>query len=221
MAKKEANEPACVGEEYPRKSVPVPAGDSKDETALNFARMAVSPELAAYRAINAVESKSGVGEQLDVPSLLTILQEQATAANSNDPSQIGAMLINQATALQSLFARLTEKALSTERISNCEAFMRMALRAQSQCRSTLETLSSIKTPSIVYAEQANVTTGPQQVNNHVSNSSHVREIKNGQTKLSGESNELQPDSRASSYEGQVDTTLETLGEIDWAKVGRR
>ncbi len=38
---------------------------------------------------------------------------------------------------------------------NIEGFMRMALRAQSQCRTTLETLAAIKNPPSVYARQAN------------------------------------------------------------------
>jgi len=72
-------------------------------------------------------------------------------------------LINQATALQALFVRLSEKAVGERFMPNLEAFMRLALRAQSQCRATLETLAAIKNPPIVYARQANVTTGPQQV----------------------------------------------------------
>jgi hypothetical protein len=58
----------------------------------------------------------------------------------------------------------------------------MALRAQSQCRATLETLAAIKNPPIVYARQANVTTGPQQINNGVA-SPRAREIENEQTRF--------------------------------------
>jgi len=44
--------------------------------------------------------------------------------------------------------------------------MRLALRAQSQCRATLETLAVIKNPTTVaYVRQANIANGPQQVNN--------------------------------------------------------
>ena len=43
--------------------------------------------------------------------------------------------------------------------------MRLALKAQGQCRTTLETLATIKNPPVVYARQANFATGPQQVNN--------------------------------------------------------
>jgi hypothetical protein len=43
--------------------------------------------------------------------------------------------------------------------------MRMALKAQNQCRMTLETLATIKNPPAVFARQANIADGPQQVNN--------------------------------------------------------
>ena len=43
--------------------------------------------------------------------------------------------------------------------------MRLALKAQSQCRTTLDTLASIKNPPVVFARQANIAQGPQQVNN--------------------------------------------------------
>ena len=46
-------------------------------------------------------------------------------------------------------------------------FLRLAYKAQSQCRSTLQALSDIKNPSVVYAKQANITHGNQQVNNGV------------------------------------------------------
>src|SRR5690606_26950893 len=44
-------------------------------------------------------------------------------------------------------------------------YMRLALKAQSQCRTTLETLAAIKNPPVVFAKQANIAHGPQQVNN--------------------------------------------------------
>lgn len=44
-------------------------------------------------------------------------------------------------------------------------YLRLALKAQSQRRATLETLATIKNPPVIYAKQANIANGPQQVNN--------------------------------------------------------
>ncbi len=152
---------------FPRKAVPLKLerGDSEETAAGKFAKLTTSSELAAYRVINASETKSGIGEQIDVPTLIDQLREQAVAVNRGELAHAEAMLMNQATALQSLFARLAERGMGCDGIQAFEANMRMALRAQSQCRATLETLAAIKNPPIVYAQQANVTTGPQQINN--------------------------------------------------------
>ena len=79
--------------------------------------------------------------------------------------------------------------------------LRLALKAQSQCRATVETLAEIKNPAVIYARQANVTTGPQQENNGVP--SRAREIETEQSKLSGGSRELLPDTRASQNESRI------------------
>jgi len=50
-------------------------------------------------------------------------------------------------------------------IPGFEANLRYALRAQAQCRATLETLAVIKAGPPVFARQANIAHGPQQVNN--------------------------------------------------------
>ena len=43
------------------------------------------------------------------------------------------------------------------------------LRAQSQCRATIETLAVIKNPqAVAFVRQANIAAGPQQVNNGMS-----------------------------------------------------
>ena len=49
-----------------------------------------------------------------------------------------------------------------------ERYLRLALRAQGQCRATLETLGVIKNPPTVFAKQANIAAGPQHVNNTLS-----------------------------------------------------
>src|ERR1700738_2330839 len=50
-------------------------------------------------------------------------------------------------------------------LDSAERLLRLAFRAQSQSRATVETLGNMKNPPMVFASQANMTTGPQQVNN--------------------------------------------------------
>lgn len=221
MAGKSRNKVKHEAEVFPRKAVPVNAGETEEETFRNHAGVTTSPELAAHRVIHAAEHNSGLGEHIDVPTMLTTLREQSKLVNDGDLKRAESMLINQATALQSLFARLTEKAMGAEYMSNFEGFMRMALRAQSQCRTTLDTLSAIKNPPIVYAKQANIAQGHQLVNNGAAVPSRAREIENEQTQLSGGINELCQNTGASGIAKKDDSPLETLGEIDRTKVRRR
>jgi hypothetical protein len=123
------------------------------------------------------------------------------------------MLINQATALQTLFSRLVERSMGHSHLPNMESLMRMALRAQNQCRMTLETLSTIKNPPIVYARQANVTTGPQQINNGSAAPSRAREIENEQSKLLEHNHGERLDPRTEGAAGSIDPALETVGAV--------
>ena len=151
--------------------------------------MMVSPELAAYRVLSSADSMGSMVKMwggIDVPSLTDELRDQAAAVNRGELNHVEAMLMNQATALQSLFARLSERGMSCDTIVPFEANLRMALRAQSQCRATLETLAAIKNPPIVFAKQANINqgNGNQQVNNGTSDpASPAGEIINQQSEL--------------------------------------
>jgi len=206
-------------EKYPRKAITCQSGASIDEQGRSYAKLITSAELAAYRVISMMQPKN-LADEIDTPTLLTTLRDQAAAVQSGDLEHAEAMLINQASSLQALFVRLSERAMEQTQLPNLEGFMRLALRAQSQCRATLETLAAIKNPPIVYARQANVTTGPQQINNGTAAPTQARKIETEQTQLSGRTHELQPDTRASGYASRVNTALETLGEIDRAEVRR-
>jgi hypothetical protein len=219
MARKPGKPEARVAEEYPRKAVTCQSGPSIDEQGRNYAKLITSAELAAYRVIGMMQPKN-LADEIDTPTLLATLRDQAAAVQGGDLAHAEAMLTNQASSLQALFVRLTERAMEQTHMPNLEGFMRLALRAQSQCRATLETLSAIKNPPIVYARQANVTTGPQQINNGTAAPMQAREIENEQFQLSGGVNELLPDARASGNASGANQALETLGKVDWAKVPR-
>jgi hypothetical protein len=201
----------------PRKAVQIHQGVTDDETRRNYAVVATSPELAAYRVINGAEHKSGLGESIDVPALMAYLREQAQTVNGGNLEHAEAMLMNQATALQSLFARLAERAMTCDTVPSFDANMRMALRSQSQCRATLETLAAIKNPApVAFVRQANISAGLQQVNNGLppTEPPRAREIKSTPIKLSEVENELPPNIGASTLAIGADSQVEALAAID-------
>jgi len=74
----------------------------------------------------------------------------------------------------------------------------------------------VKNPPVVYARQANVTTGPQQINNNL-NLTRTRENQNSPNQLLGAVDELRPDTRTSGSAVKDDPPLEAVGAIYGAK----
>ena len=187
-----------------------------------YAEFMTGGPMVALRIMRASEKSAGYEADLDYPALLALLREHGEAVNAGNLQQAEAMLINQATALQTVFARLVERGMSCTEIPAFEMNLRMGLRAQAQCRATLETLAAIKNPpSVAFVRQANIAAGPQQVNNGVPGpvraDARARKIESTPTKLSGGSNELRQDTGASALAGRGDPQMEAVGEIDRAE----
>lgn len=128
-------------------------------------RMATKPSNNAAVVIEKFV-KRDFGEQ-SPGALAEALSESAKKVIGGNMDQVEEMLISQAHSLQSIFVNMAGRASKAEHFENLERFMRMAMKAQNQCRMTLETLATIKNPPVVYAKQANIANGPQQVNNGI------------------------------------------------------
>lgn len=137
------------------------------EKAQASAKLFLSPSVNA--AAVAVEYlKQPFGDEQDMGALVDCLSGSVKDVWAGDMRRAEAMLYGQATALQAIFTNLARRANSQEYLKHMETFMRLALKAQSQCRATLETLATIKAGPAIFARQANIAHGPQQVNNGVS-----------------------------------------------------
>lgn len=173
-----------------------------------------SPEVASGRVIAAVEGKSAP----EIQDILSELRRQAEAIQNGDMTRAEAMLINQAAALQALFTHNIELASVNGQLGHRVELTKLALRAQSQCRATLETLSAIKNPPVVYAKQANIAHGHQQVNNHTptapdSVAPRRRKKIKPQSQLLEDTDGQRLDTRATSPTSRTDSAVETMGEI--------
>jgi hypothetical protein len=173
-----------------------------------LAREITSPELAAYTVANCAESPTKLSQYLDLKATTEELRAQAAAVHTGDLSRAESMLMGQATGLQSLFASLVNRAHGSELLSQFETYMRLALKAQSQCRATLATLSNIKNPPVVYARQANIAHGPQQVNNGTRAENY-----SAPTEQSGGPHELLQNSRTPAAPFGNDPSMETVGAV--------
>jgi hypothetical protein len=130
-------------------------------------------------------------------------------------SRCEAMLFSQANALQSIFTSLARRAVCQEYLKQYQCYMAIALKAQNQCRMTLETLSLIKNPP-VFARQANIAHGPQQVNNGTPPPAPAREenSQSEQNKLLEVTHGERLDTTTSRTAGTGDTAMATVETLD-------
>lgn len=144
-----------------RSAVTVMAPSEADMDAA-IARTLTRPEVGSAAVI---EAWSQGGH--DVNELVAELSAQVTAVNGGEMARAEGMLIAQAHTLDAIFVNLMRRAMNQSTMPHWDAYMRMGLKAQSQCRSTLQALADLKNPPVVFAKQANIANGPQQVNNGV------------------------------------------------------
>ncbi|VTY35599.1 Uncharacterised protein [Xylophilus ampelinus] len=168
--------------------------------------------------------------QLSVVACMDQVRQITERVKAGDLGDIEEMLVSQAAALQTMFVNLARRAQAQQAQRNMEAFLGLALKAQSASRATLSALVDLKFPrTTVIAEQANVATagGNQQVNNGVNPERSAQAPAPGRQKSRVaktqllERNDGQPgswmDTRAKSKAARGDPAVEAVGEVDGAE----
>lgn len=129
------------------------------------ARMALLPSVNSAAVIAAYQGNIA-GKDPDMPTLMNGLRDTFTEVKGNDLHMLEAMLISQATALQTIFTSLARRAANQDYLKQYEAYLGLALKAQAQSRATISALVDLKYPrQVAFVKQANIAHGPQQVNN--------------------------------------------------------
>jgi hypothetical protein len=92
--------------------------------------------------------------------------QQAGAVSGGDLSSLEGMLLSQATALQAMFFDLALRAKNQERFEGIQTMTNLALKAAAGSRQAITALAELRMPrQVMFAHQANIAAGPQQVNN--------------------------------------------------------
>lgn len=160
--------------------------------------------------------------ETDFTALYEALHDRAKAIRGNKLASAEDMLTAQAAALNAMFLELARRSGANmgEYIQAAETYMRLALKAQAQCRATLETLATIKNPPVVYARQANIANGPQQVNNAAA-APRASDPASSPNKLleTEHGKRLEPGTAGAAIGS--DPALEAVGAIDGATDGER
>ena len=129
-----------------------------------IATLAVSGLVA--NAVTTVQFSKVLGD-VDLTASVRALGSAVERVHHGDLRESEALLTAQTVTLNTLFTHLANLAAKTEYVDNLERYLRLGFKAQAQCRATLGTLAEIKNPPTLFARQANIAHGPQQVNNTV------------------------------------------------------
>lgn len=188
---------------------------SADDMYAAVARTLTRPEVNAAAALEQWQKDTH-----DVNALAAELTAQVQAVNGGDLRRAEGMLVSQAHTLDNVFTVLLRRAISQTMLPQWEAYMRMAMRAQSQCRMNVEALAEMKNPrAIAFVKQANIAHGHQQVNNGAP--THAEEKGIPPTQLLEQQHGEWMDTGTQSPPSGADKSMETVGALDGTKKRER
>ena len=191
-----------------------PAEDKAKKRAELLARLAVVGS-TMNAATMADYARSTFGD-LDVLACDNAIDEEAKKVVNGDLSRLERTLTAQALALDAMFNNFARRAAVNmgEYTNAADIYARLAMKAQSQCRATVETLAEIKQPrSVAFVKQANIAHGHQQVNNGVPPARTENETNPTNELLEADHGQRLDTTTAGAPKG-VDTAMATVGALD-------
>lgn len=139
--------------------------DRKEPPERTAARISIQPHVGA---VTTTSQYQPLAQQADITAMLDELKAATAKVQGGDLSDQEAMLAAQATSLDNIFNFLAQRAynnITSGYLHAGDTLLRLALKAQSQARTTVESLAEIKFPkSATFIRQANIA-NQQQVNN--------------------------------------------------------
>jgi hypothetical protein len=179
------------------------------------ALLALTPSLNAALVIKRFSSACG---ELDLNALIDSLRNEVSAVGTGKMGRPEAMLVTQAHTLDSLFtylARCAGREVTTS-MEQLDTYLRLAFRAQSQCRATIEAINLMKNPpSATFVRQANLAHN-QQINNGPP-ASRAGETENQPSKLLEQQDGERLEFGTAGQAGSSDPAMAALETIDRPK----
>ena len=160
-----------------KKATPTPPATTPDKRTLEPHELVLSPTIQSAVGIQAWGKFAG---EVDLAKLLDDLRTRVEKVQGGDMRPVEAMLFGQAVTLETIFTSLSRRAASNDGLKQFQVNLTLALKAQAQCRATLEALAEIKNPRpVAFVKQANISNGPQQVNNGMQPAQHAASVQGG------------------------------------------
>lgn len=138
-------------------------GESNDQS---YARVMLDPVIR--HACNAMNYSAQVFGESGQPSIMEstqALQDNVAKAEAGDLKAASRMLASQAYSLDTMFTELARRSIMNmgEYIDASDRYMRLALKAQTACRATLEALAKLHQPREQIVKHVHVNEGGQAV----------------------------------------------------------
>ena len=202
------------------------------QTAADKGHLALQPSVNGAAVIEAYQANV-IGKDADMNAMIDRLRETFKDVKGGNLHTLEAMLISQATALQTIFTSLARRASTQDSLRQYQTFLGLAMKAQAQSRATISALVDLKYPrQATFVKQANIAHGPQQVNNGAAGAdpehyaqarTHGKKSESVQNKLleveHGQANEWM-DTRAAQTAERSHQAVETVESVHRAKKPR-
>jgi len=166
--------------------------------------------------------RSGIVSESVLLEIVEATEAAVEATKRGGTAQADALLTSQAITLNAVFLELSRRAAKNmgEYPAAMERYLRLALKAQAQCRTTLESLAEIRNPkSVAFVRQANIAGGHQQINN---GSEVAQPQQQSREQTNFDQNKVLEDSANGQWldygtpaeAGRRDPIVATLGQVD-------
>lgn len=188
-----------------------------------IAEAALGPEVA--NASTAADYSKALFSEICLQDCIEVMRADVKDVNGGNLDKLEGMLTGQAEALNAMFNNFAKRAIHADVMPRLESYFRLALKAQAQCRATVEAIAEIKYPkSATFIRQANIAQ-QQQVNNGHSRTNTPAHAHEKNITPSNELLEVSHGERldfgATSAAGRINSELETMGTVNWPQDGSR
>ena len=175
-------------------------------------------------ALTAHSFRKGTFSELDITECVKALKDTTKRVHEGNLNEMETTLVSQASTLDAIFNEMARRASLNMReyLGATETYLRLALKAQTQCRATIETLAAIKNPPVVFTRNANIVNGNQQVNHQPPANSLNSEKENSHAQDTLEHhNGNTLDTRAQTAPTRADSKMETVEQVNRPPKRRR
>lgn len=179
-----------------------------------FTELQLSPLLSNALTLQVVAASNS--DKIDITEAVEVMKEKSEKIIAGDLSELESTLAVHVVTLNTIFNTLTLRSAHSmgNSLKFTETYMRLALKAQAQCARTVEILAEMKNPPIVFAKQANIAQGHQQINNGNQYPTHAGKTKILSNELLSEDNHAPLDTRGTIEASGIDKELAAVETID-------